>query len=59
MMGQLSCYTGGEITWDQLTASDFYFPPKAEDCREDMEPHVKLGPDGSYPVLVPGETKLL
>ncbi len=59
MMGQLSCYTGSEITWDQLTASDFYFPPRAEDCREDMEPPVKLGPDGSYPVLIPGETKLL
>ncbi len=59
MMGQLSCYTGSEITWDQLTTSNFYFPPKAEDCREDMEAPVKPGPHGSYPVLVPGETKLL
>lgn len=59
MMGQLSSHTRGEITWGQLTASDFHFPPKPEDCWEDMEPPVKLGPDGSYPGLVPGLTKLI
>jgi len=59
VMGQLSCYTGKEVTWDQATKSDFHYPPRPEDCRFDMEPPVNLGPDGRYPVCVPGQTKLL
>ena len=59
IMGQLSCYTGKEVTWDQVTASDFYFEPKPEACHDGMEAHVRPGPDGSYPVLKPGFTKLL
>lgn len=41
IMGQLSCYTGKEVTWEQASASDFYFAPKPEDVRADMEPPVK------------------
>lgn len=59
IMGQLSCYTGKEITWDQAMASDFHFGPKAEDCHDGMEPPVKPGTDGSYPVPKPGFTKLI
>jgi predicted dehydrogenase len=59
IMGQLSCYTGKQVTWEQAFNSDFFFPPKPEDVRADMEPPVKPGPDGSYPVFVPGLTKLL
>jgi len=59
IMGQISCYTGKEVTWEQISKSDFYFPPKPEECRVDMEPPVKLGADGSYPVYVPGKTKLI
>ena len=59
VMGQLTCYTGKLVTWEQVTTSDFYYAPKPEDVRADMEPPVKPGPDGIYPVFVPGETKLL
>jgi predicted dehydrogenase len=59
IMGQISCYTGKEVTWEEISKSDFYYPPKPEECRLDMEPPVKLGPDGTYPVAIPGETKLL
>jgi myo-inositol 2-dehydrogenase/D-chiro-inositol 1-dehydrogenase len=59
VMGQISCYTGEEVTWEQITASDFAYPPKPEDCHDDMEPPVKPGPDGSYPVYQPGRTRLL
>jgi len=59
VMGQLSCYTGKEVTWDQAVKSDFHYPPKPEACTIDMDPPVKLGPDGRYPVYVPGQTKLL
>jgi myo-inositol 2-dehydrogenase/D-chiro-inositol 1-dehydrogenase len=59
IMGQISCYTGLEVTWDQINQSDFAYPPKPEDCRDDMEPPTRPGPDGSYPVYVPGKTRLL
>jgi myo-inositol 2-dehydrogenase/D-chiro-inositol 1-dehydrogenase len=59
VMGQISCYTGKEVTWDQINKSDFYYPPKPEDCRDDMEPPVKAGPDGSYPVPKPGFTNMI
>ncbi len=60
IMGQISCYTGKEVTWDQISSSDFYFPPKPEECRIDMEPPVKLDARGIYPVaFTPGEAKLL
>lgn len=58
IMGQLTCYTGKEITWDQISASNFAYAPAPEACSFEMEPPVKPGPDGTYPVFVPGETKL-
>ena len=59
VMGQISCYTGKEVSWEQVKASDFYYPPKPEDCRDDMEPPTKPGPDGSYPVPSPGRSKMI
>ncbi|MCZ2079186.1 MAG: Gfo/Idh/MocA family oxidoreductase [Bryobacteraceae bacterium] len=58
-MGQISCYTGKEVTWDQISTSDFYFAPKPEDVRPDMEAPVKPDAEGNYPVFIPGVTKLL
>lgn len=59
IIGQLSCYTGKEVTWKQAMASNFNYGPKPEDVRADMEPPVRPGPDGLYPVYIPGETRLL
>jgi len=59
VMGQLSCYTGKEVTWEQVMASDYYYPPKPEDCHDGMEPPTKPGPNGSYPVPEPGRTKMI
>jgi predicted dehydrogenase len=59
VMGQISCYTGKEVTWDKINASDFYYEPRPEDCHDDMDPPVRLGPDGSYPVPKPGYTKMI
>ncbi|MCU0784652.1 MAG: Gfo/Idh/MocA family oxidoreductase [Verrucomicrobia bacterium] len=59
IMGQISCYTGQEVTWEQITASDFAYAPKPEDCRDDMEPPTKPDATGSYPVYLPGRTRLL
>jgi myo-inositol 2-dehydrogenase / D-chiro-inositol 1-dehydrogenase len=59
IMGQISCYTGEQITWDRIRASDFGYAPKPEDCHDGMEPPVVPGPDGTYPVFKPGVTRLL
>ncbi len=59
VMGQISCYTGKEITWEQINKSDFYFPPMPEECRDDMEAPTKPDASGSYPVPFPGKTVLL
>ncbi len=59
VMGQLSCYTGKEVAWDQVNASDYFYTLKPEDCHDGMEPPAKPGADGSYPVPVPGRTKMI
>jgi myo-inositol 2-dehydrogenase / D-chiro-inositol 1-dehydrogenase len=59
IMGQISCYTGKEVTWDQINKSDFYYPPRPQDCHDGMEPPVKPRADGTYPVFKPGFTKLI
>jgi predicted dehydrogenase len=59
VMGQISCYTGKEVTWEQVKASDFYYPPKPEDCHDGMEPPVKANADGTYPVPKPGFTDMV
>jgi len=59
VMGQLSCYTGKEVTWEQVNQSDFYYPPRPEECHDGMEPPVKVAAGGSYPVPTPGATKMM
>jgi predicted dehydrogenase len=59
VMGQISCYTGKEVTLEQMKKSDFYYPPKPEDCHDGMEPPVKTDAGGSYPVPVPGRTQMI
>ena len=59
VMGQISCYTGKEVTWDQANKSDFGYAPKPEDCHDGMAPPVKLAENGSYPVPKPGFTKMI
>jgi len=60
VMGQIACYSGKEVTWEQVSASDFYYPPKPEEVRPGIEPPVKPGPDGIYPVpFIPGISRLL
>ncbi len=58
VMGQISCYTGREIGWEEINASRFAYLPLPEDCRDDMEPPTCPGKDGSYPVPRPGRLDL-
>jgi len=59
VMGQISCYTGEEVTWEKINQSDFYYPPRPEECRDGMEPPVKANAHGSYPVPKPGVTDMI
>jgi predicted dehydrogenase len=57
VMGQLSCYSGQEVTWEQAMRSEFYFAPRAEECTWEMEPPVRPDEKGFYPTAVPGVTR--
>ncbi len=59
VMGQISCYTGKEVTWEQINQSEFFYPPKPEDCKDGMEPPTTPDSSGSYPVPMPGRTVLI
>lgn len=60
IMGQLSCYSGQEVTWDEVTKSEFFFAPRPEACTWTMDPPTKPDDKGVYPVCaVPGTTKIL
>ncbi|MFO1500388.1 MAG: Gfo/Idh/MocA family oxidoreductase [Verrucomicrobiota bacterium] len=59
IMGQLSCYTGKEVTWEQVNESNFAYLPLPESCHDGMEPPTVPREDGSYPVYVPGKTTSL
>jgi predicted dehydrogenase len=54
ILGQMVCYTGQEITWDQAMQSELSFAlPR---YAWDVEPPVKPGADGRYPTAMPGIT---
>ena len=55
IMGQLSCYSGQEVTWEQIQKSNFYHAVKPENCTWDMEPPNKPDDKGIYPVPIPGK----
>jgi len=50
IMGQLSCYSGKLVTWDQVAKSDYCIQPTPEECTMDMDPPTKPDANGVYPV---------
>ncbi|MCP4708693.1 MAG: Gfo/Idh/MocA family oxidoreductase, partial [Planctomycetes bacterium] len=57
VMGQLACYSGKQLTWEQACNSKFTFGPSDGDFN--TKPPKTPGPDGSYPIAVPGKTKVI
>jgi hypothetical protein len=55
ILGQMACYTGQEITWEQAAKSELSFALPRYGW--DVEPPVKLGLNGQYPTAMPGITK--
>lgn len=58
VLGQIVCYTGRQLGWKKAIAADFAFPPAAGIDFHTVSP-VQPGPDGQYPLAVPGKTKLV
>lgn len=58
VLGQMAVYTGQPITWEEGLNSRHAFAPAGE-VRLDMEPPVTPGPDGLYPIAIPGTTKMI
>jgi myo-inositol 2-dehydrogenase/D-chiro-inositol 1-dehydrogenase len=59
VLGQLACYTGKPITFEEAAKSNFHFGPKPEEVTENMAPPTKPDETGNYPLPLPGITKLL
>ncbi len=59
IMGQVACYEGKPVKWEQLMEADFEFEPKVDEVHMDMEPPVRPDPSGNYPLPVPGVTKYI
>jgi len=61
VLGQLATYTGQRMTWKEAFDSRFEYPPHVPltELTLESEPPVKPGPDGLYPVPIPGRTKLV
>ena len=55
LMGRAAVHSGKVITWDEMMNSKFQFVENIDDMDYDTEPPVKVGPDGYYPVPIPGE----
>lgn len=61
ILGRMAAYTGKVVTWEQALKSERLLAP-AEDSAGltwDTAPRSLPGPDGSYPIPVPGEYELL
>lgn len=56
ILGEMVCCTGQKMTWEQVMQSKLnYALPR---YGWDVEPPIKPGPDGHYPAILPGITKL-
>jgi hypothetical protein len=56
VMARMASYTGKKITWDEAMASDHGLAP--EQYSWDATPPTTPGPDGHYPIAMPGLTTL-
>jgi predicted dehydrogenase len=55
ILGREACYSGKEIEWDNLLKNGRELAPGIDDYTIDTPPPTLPGPDGKYPVPVPGE----
>ena len=58
VMGQMACYTGGPVTWDEARRSALQYGPAPEDSSFETKPPSLPDKSGNYPLPRPGVTRL-
>ena len=53
-MGRMAAHTGQEITFDQMLNHEMVYAPDIEKWTMDSPPPLRSGPDGRYPIPMPG-----
>ncbi len=59
ILGRMAAESGKMITWEQAMASNLEVAPGLDDYTMDSEPPVKPDANGSYPIAMPGRTKVV
>ncbi|WPP50855.1 Gfo/Idh/MocA family protein [Catalinimonas niigatensis] len=57
LLGRMATYSGNVVSWDEALNSDMSLMPQTYSF--DATPPIVPGPDGKYPVPVPGKTKVI
>jgi len=57
-MGRMAAHTGQEITYEDILNGDLEFAPGVDTLTLDSQAPLLAGPDGKYPVPMPGQKKL-
>jgi predicted dehydrogenase len=58
VMGQMACYSGVPVTWDEALTSPLQYGPAPEIANFDTKPPTLPDPSGNYPLPRPGVTRL-
>jgi predicted dehydrogenase len=53
-MGRMAAHTGQEITYDEMLNHQDVYAPGCENYTMDSPPPLRSGPDGRYPIPMPG-----
>ena len=57
-MGRMAAHTGQVVTFDEMLNCEHEFAPDVDKLADEIRPRrCRLGPDGKYPVPMPGITK--
>lgn len=59
VLGQIACYTGKPVQWDQAYKSNLEYGPSPDVATFETEPPTLPDKTGNYPLPMPGITKLL
>jgi myo-inositol 2-dehydrogenase/D-chiro-inositol 1-dehydrogenase len=59
VLGQLACYTGESLKWEQVADSNLQFGPSPDEANFKTPPPSVKDESGNYPLPLPGITKLL
>ena len=59
VMGQIACYSGAPVTWDEVAKSNLRFGPAPEESNFDTPAPSRADAAGNYPLPLPGITKLM